>query len=189
MKKFFLPLLFIFILTTCKKNKVEPYPVPEGTVGSTVLIDESGGEVAVPTQNTSVTLIIPPGALTSPTEITVYTPEQSSSDEIRLGFEPDGLEFLKPVTLNVSLSQDLFTSYALTSLWNISELNDLVDVGSEEYRWQRMANVEIGPSGNTISGEMDHFSTGFVLLGIERIAYLVIGLARQVIYFLETDFL
>jgi len=157
-------------------NMLPSGSIPDGTVWSRAVIGADGGEVAVPAPNGSISLLIPPGALTSPTEITIYTPTQTSLDEIRLGFEPNGLEFLKPVELKVSLSQELFTTHALTALWNVSELNDLVDAGSEEHRWKRLDNIEIDPSGQSISGEMDHFSTGLVLLGIQRVAYMVIDL-------------
>ena len=185
MKKLFLPVIIILLIAACEKDQItnDPPPppptsdpIPTGMVGSTVEIGALGGEVVVPSPNGSISLTVPPGALSSPTEITVYTPEQSEAEDIRLAFEPDGLEFLVPARLNVALSQDLFDTYALTSLWNISELNDLVDVGSEEHRWEHLDNIEIGSSGQSISGEMDHFSTGFVLLGIQRVAYMVIDL-------------
>jgi len=181
MKKNLILLLATFLFFSCTKegNDTATPPsgsVPDGMIGSTIVIDALGGEIAVPSQNGSVSLTIPPGALTSPTEITVFTPEQTSLNDIRLGFEPDGLEFLEPVRLNFSLSQELFTTYALTGLWNVSELNELVDRGSEEHRWDQLDNIEIDPSGQSISGEMDHFSTGLVLLGVQRVAYMVIDL-------------
>lgn len=181
LKRKFIFFLATFLLLACTKeeNNTGTQPtgsVPDGMIGSSAVIDASGGEIAVPSQNGSISLSIPPGALTSPTEITVFTPEEASLNDIRLGFEPDGLEFLKPVSLNVSLSQELFTTHALTSLWNVSELNDLVDVGSEKHRWKHLDNIEISPSGESISGEMDHFSTGLVLLGIQRVAYMIIDL-------------
>ena len=181
MKKYILLLFATLLIFACAKeennsNVLPSGTIPNGMVWSRVVIGADGGEVAVPSQSGSISLLIPPGALTSPTEITIYTPSQSTVDQIRLGFEPDGLEFLKPVRLKVSLSQELFTTHALTALWNISEINDLVDAGSEEHRWKRLDNIEINPSGGSISGEMDHFSTGLVLLGIQRVAYLIIDL-------------
>lgn len=151
--------------------------VPDGMIGNTVFIDaSSGGVVTLPVEAGGISLIIPPGALESSTDISVYTLPEATPGRIRLGFEPDGLEFLKPVRIKMSLSQELFDTYALSNMWNISDLNELVDVGSEQHRWTPLANVVVDPSGETMTGEMQHFSTGFVLLGIQRVAYMVVDL-------------
>lgn len=149
---------------------------PEGTTGNTVYIDAAtGGVVSLPVEAGSVSLTIPPGALPSSMSISVYAPMEATPGRMHLGLEPSGLEFLEPVRLTVSLSDDL-TNYALTDMWHISELNDLVDAGSEQHRWAPFDNIEVGTGGQTISGEMQHFSGAFVLLGIERTAYLVLDL-------------
>ena len=188
MKKLILLFSITLLLFSCSSNGDEDNSnnpnnnpptsnnVPDGMIGSTATIGPSGGEVAIPSANGNISLTIPQGALNSDTEITMFTPDDSSIDAIYLGFEPDGLEFSAPVSVNISLTQNLFTTHALSSMWNISELNDMQDVGSEQHRWKRLENIEISPSGNSMSGEMNHFSTGLVLLGIQRPAYLVIDI-------------
>jgi len=181
MKKLFFAMLIIYLFAACEKGKMnsdvpELNSIPEGMTGSSVVIGAAGGEVAIAAQTGSINLLIPPGALSSPTAITIYTPQKNTDNIIRLGFEPDGLEFQKPVRLKVSLSQDLFTTHALTNLLYVSENNELIDAGSEQHRWKRLENIEIDPSGESIFGEMEHFSTGLVLLGIQRTAYMVIDL-------------
>lgn len=185
MKKFILLISITLLFFSCSSSNDEdnsnnnptiPNNVPEGMVGSTVLIGPSGGEVVIPSASGSISLTIPQGALNTDTEITMFTPDDTTLDAIYLGLEPDGLEFSVPVKLNISLSQNLFTTHALSSMWNISELNELQDTGSEQHRWKRLENIEISPSGNSMSGEMSHFSTGLVLLGIQRVAYMIIDI-------------
>ncbi|MCZ6856418.1 MAG: hypothetical protein O7F70_00315 [Gemmatimonadetes bacterium] len=155
----------------------DSFSFPEGTTGNTVYIDAAtGGVVSLPVEAGSVSLSIPPGALPSSMAISVYTLPEATPDRIHLAFEPTGLEFLEPVRLTVSLSDDLFTNSALINMWHISELNDPVDAGSEQHQWAPFTDVALDTGGRTISGEMRHFSTGFILLGIQRVAYLVLDL-------------
>jgi len=181
-KKLLTILLASFMFLACSPEKVEDDPgsgtanAPADMISSTVTIGSAGGEIAISSPNGSVRLTVPNGALSTPTEITVYTRKENDLDDLRIGFEPDGLIFQKPARLHISLSQDIATTYALSSMWHISDLNDLINMGSEEHKWERMKNIEIGSNGQSMSGEMRHFSTAFVLLAIQREAYLVVDL-------------
>jgi hypothetical protein len=176
-KYLFIPLAILLIFASCATEdnspSTNPNAIPEGMTGETKFIGSEGGDLYLVTPNGEVSITIPPGALDSLVEISVYTPEAEDLDQIKLVFEPDGLEFLTPIELKVGLTNEHWGNHTLASLWLVSELNPIIQIGSEEHRWERMKNVQIDDIEKTLSAEMDHFSTGLVLLGIERNAYMI----------------
>lgn len=65
-------------------------------VSATGVLGAAGGEIAL--QEAGITLVVPPGALTEPTEITVRAP---IGDAVAFQFAPHGLTFGVPASIQV----------------------------------------------------------------------------------------
>lgn len=91
------------VVVACSSDDASPAPGPGTTSSSTVTVHVSaaaGGSVADPSGKT--TLTIPPGALERDTDITLALKPASAGSVVDVSeFGPDGLKFLKPVTLAI----------------------------------------------------------------------------------------
>jgi hypothetical protein len=130
---------------------------PDGSmVGSgatvTVMVGPSGGSVEVG----GATLMIPSGALSSETSITITetteaTPEGYEAYSPLYRFEPEGLVFAVPLTITLAYVGDRGLA---TLFWSRRE-------GSG---YERLGGV---PTSDDVAGEVSHFSTGFIANGVD----------------------
>jgi hypothetical protein len=121
----------------------------------TKMVDTSGGTVTL----NGATLVIPPGALSAPTDISIrdtgvdppstYTPYSHVFE-----FGPEGTSFAQPITVTLPFKGD--TKLA-TLFW--SKPSSLQTTG---YDW-----IGGTVSGTTVSSHVSHFSKGFVANGVD----------------------
>ena len=130
------------------------------------VIGRGGGKIISPD---GTMLDIPPGALSSPTKITIkkLTPEEiipPSNDSVKLlriahKFEPEGLIFHKPVTMVLA-----YTDFEIDTT-NFSE-DSLSPFFYDKNRWVKASAGEVNTDSNTITLLVNHLST--YDLGIDR---------------------
>ena len=175
----YLLLLFFLFSISCKNNILDSTHDDVNTVSdassSMVVTPENGGTLSLPYSAGKGWLEIPPGAVDMETTIKVSTLNEVTPGAKLLSFEPEGLTFDKPVRLSVYYEPEDDGSPPLLSLIHISELNDVVDVGHELHNWAPLENIVLDEQANTISGEMQHFSSIYVSED-QRVAYLILDL-------------
>jgi hypothetical protein len=98
------------IIVACSSDDTTPTPAPTNpTPGATTTVRvtaAAGGSVADPSGKTK--LDIPPGALAADTDITLAILPRSGAAVVDISeFGPDGLTFLKPVTLTITADATL----------------------------------------------------------------------------------
>jgi len=151
-----------------------------GATESSEIVDPNGGIVHFPSIAGNGYLQIPPGALDEPTRISIYALEESTPGRLHLGFEPSGLKFNIPVKLTIPYPLDDNESIPLIQFYHISEQNDLIDMGSEQLRWALYDNVILDEGAQTISGEMNHFSTNIIFFWYSKGGLFDIRYTREI---------
>jgi ZU5 domain-containing protein len=153
-------LLMTFVLFSCKDNSVTttnnnngPQPTPVGTpngVPVTATIGASGGSMI--STDSTVELIIPAGALSSNTDITIQPVTNfcwnSAGNAFRL--TPEGQQFQQPVTIKFHYSD---TTLAAT-------LGDFMGIAHQDASgyWHYMHDLTNDTVNRVISAPITHFS-------------------------------
>jgi hypothetical protein len=112
------------------------------------MIGPAGGELAIGI----VTIVVPPGALTSPQTLSVKSvssvPTEYAAYSALFRFEPEGLEFLVPITVKFSVSEK--GSSPLAVFWSAR--------GSQD----TFVELPSSTNGDFVTTQTSHFSTAFV---------------------------
>lgn len=154
-------LVLLIVITGCKKNDsgstlpddVKPVPTPVGTtVGAAVTknIGTAGGTVS--SADGKAELIFPAGALTANTDISIQAITNNTPNGTGNAYRllPDGIKFLKPVTLKV-----YYTSADLSKT-----LPDLIGMAFQDSTkaWRRIKSFTNDITNKAISASITHFS-------------------------------
>ena len=152
--------LFAMLLISCSNSDENPVPqsgtpivtdigTPAGQSASS-LVGPSGGTLHSADGN--LTVIIPAGALSSSTTITIQP--ITNEGPLALGsayrLQPEGVTFAEPVRLEFHYSDELLDGFPPEFLWVITQANN----GS----WNAMLHGAVDTSTKTISVETSHFS-------------------------------
>ena len=137
--------------------------VDAGDIGASgSLVGPEGGVVG--SADGMVTLTIPPGALQEPTEIHVEPIDDIGALDLgeaapyanaAYRFEPDGLRFDRPATLEWTLPTVPEDGFPLPSI-----LSQSTEMGTE---WLALEGYTLGPEHVQIRAEMSHFSFAVVV--------------------------
>ena len=118
-------------------------------------IGPDGGSITLGSGSSAATITVPPGALASPqvltvTETTLPCPTGFTCYSPVFQFEPAGTTFQQPVTVSLPFqgNQQLATLF-----WSYPSATG----------YQRIGGL---PSGDTVAGNVTHFSTGFIADGV-----------------------
>lgn len=158
---------------------------------STRTIGPEGGTVK--SSDGKLTLEIPPGALTEDTEITIRKlnpedlgPEFEGIDpELAYELEPDGLQFMLPVTARVEIDIETtqdgnLISADLPSFNLINRSGNIVEVLENQ-----ILNTDLDTKTSTITGELSHFSILAITQNIPDPSNLLVGSPRIILKFAE----
>ena len=120
------------------------------------LIDASGGTVTSVIKD--LTINIPAGALSAPTEITVVETTAHPTGNIGVVYDlgPDGTKFNSPVSLTFD--------YDPTEIPTGGDENDLVIAFAESGNWIPLSSNTVNTSNNTVTATTDHFTPFTVFL-------------------------
>lgn len=124
---------------------------------STVVIGPAGGEVRL----ANAVIVLPAGALSTPTAITVTettmtTPAGYRAFSPLYRFEPQGLVFSAPLRVSLRSHAAGGDVPRAALFWS--------QTGALGGGWQRIGGVA---SGGTVSGDVTHFSFGFIADGVD----------------------
>jgi len=137
--------------------------VPDGAV-ATKRIGPAGGIIT--SADNRVVLVIPAGALSAETEISVQpiTNEAPHGLGQAYRFSPDGTKFAKPATLKFSYDPRTVAA-------NDPDAFKIATQGTDR-RWHYVSGVAVDTNAHTISAPMPHFSdwTAYELFKIENIS-------------------
>lgn len=153
-------LVFLAFLTSCKKSDSPSVPqhhrpiitdigTPNGVI-SIATIGPSGGTLQSADGN--LTLTIPPGALSSVTEISI----QPITNEAPLGLgsgyrlQPEGITFANPVQLTFHYNEQLLKQSLEDFLWIVTQASD----GS----WNAMLKSAVDKNAKIVTVTTTHFS-------------------------------
>jgi len=114
-----------------------PYAQSAATIGP------SGGTISAGPH----TLVIPPGALLSPTNITMTVPTGLGVNAVK--FQPEGLRFLSPAVLSMSYSNCSLLGYVLPK--RIAYTDDNLHILSYLLSLDNLLS-------NRVTGKVNHFS-------------------------------
>lgn len=165
--------LILALLFGCHRDDERAAAIPDGFVGASEVIGPDGGSLALPDGSR---LTIPEGALDEEVAVSVATPEDDGVDPgYRLWvFEPDGLEFNRPVAFEFPLPEGadglLVDEVPALSVFHVGAANGETDIGSEVSLYD-VADVEVGAT--TATASLDHFSVVEAMAEIDAIAYIV----------------
>jgi hypothetical protein len=178
MQKNSLILIVLLALTTfsaCKKGgsgapDIRPAVTPVGTndgTATTKTIGSGGGTVV--SGDGEMELIIPPGALTANTDITIQPITNNAPNGRRKAYRclPDGLQFAKNITVKFHYTEE--DAAATKPEYMMAAFQD------SEGKWQVIQQLTNDETNNTISASVNHFTdfTAFDVLRIEpAILYL-----------------
>ena len=183
-------LLLAMSLNVACSKKDEEAPTGGGEVETTVEGEQYratiGPDGGVMTLLDGATLEVPAGALGEPTEITAVVPPADLRTEgvIKYVFLPSGLEFSKPATLRVPLS-DVPEGGPIEG-WQWSELNPVGGEG-EITSMQPLQPVVGEHSEQQAVYELDHFSVVFLFIVVSEYAYITVDIPAE--YLLPGDIL
>lgn len=131
-----------------------PIPSPVGTpVGapSTKNIGISGGTVV--STDKKIELDIPAGAISANTDITIQAITNTAPNGVSNAYQlsPDGIKFLKPITLKIHYTDDELAS----------TLSDLMGIAFQDNTgvWYRLKNITNNVASKIISASIAHFSS------------------------------
>ncbi len=129
-----------------------------GATGHGRIIASTGGTIASDDQ--SVSIVIPPGALAQDTEVQITSVKVSpGADQIPTGdvfLSPEGLTFSKPVSLSVQVP-NAPAGYQL-SVELLSGENPPLNVGGEVSYFQTITNYTFNPADGQLEIPLNHFS-------------------------------
>lgn len=120
------------------------------------LIDTSGGTVT--SINNDLTITIPAGALSVPTEITIIETTAHPAGNLGVVYDlgPDGTKFNSPVSLTFE--------YDPSNIPVDRDENDLVVAFAESGGWVPLSNNVVDNGNNTVTATTDHFTPFTVFL-------------------------
>jgi len=133
------------------KFRVEQGAVQVVAPGEPVSVGAAGGEVT--TEDGSVGLVIPDGALGSDVSITIEeAPELPTSGDFAVPVDlgPDGQTFAEPITLTLGFDPELLPEGVATS--------DLAIVTWMDDHWEEVPGGALNEVDNTLSVQITHFS-------------------------------
>jgi hypothetical protein len=158
----------VVILGGCKKNgsgnpDLQPVVTPVGTIDGTAktqTIGSAGGTIV--SDDGEMELIIPSGALSANTDITIQPITNKAPNGRRKAYRclPDGLTFSKDITIRFHYTE---ADAAATTPEYM-----MVAFQTDEGNWQVIDNVNNDVAGKTISVAINHF-TDFSAFDIMRI--------------------
>jgi hypothetical protein len=155
-------------LLSCKKNsgspeEIKPAVTPVGTIAGTPVtqtIGNSGGTVV--SDDGEMELIIPSGALTSNTAITIQPITNNAPNGRRKAYRclPDGLQFAKNITIKFHYTGEDLTATKPDYM--------MVAFQTAQGNWQVVDNVSNDTTAKTTSVSVNHF-TDFTAFDVMRI--------------------
>jgi hypothetical protein len=153
-------LVFLAFLTSCKKSDSPSVPVdnspiitdigtPNGIL-SGITIGPSGGTLESADGNLTVT--IPPGALSSETEISIQPVTNTAPLGLGSGYrlQPEGITFANPIQLTFHYNEQLLKESLEDFLWIVTQAGD----GS----WKAMLKSAVDKNAKTVTIATTHFS-------------------------------
>jgi len=150
-----------------------PTPGEHEAIGWRRISASSGGTVDIPD---GARLVVPPGALSKDTLITVRIPNPPSYTEREYKLEPSGLVFDKPAYLHIPYTDLPNGKPPLFTVFQASESNPIVDAGSEQTNWQYAEPEAWDDENDELVLRVEHFSWIYGLVNVDQDAYVVLDI-------------
>ncbi len=158
--KLYHPIIFavlVILIPACEVDDPgvsnKPIVTDRGTAqgnATTTTIGSGGGTLS--SADGKLTVIIPVGALTSNTTVSILPISNEGPLGLGLGYRlsPEGTTFTKPVTLTFNYDEDLLDNTSEDFLWVITQADD--------NSWRAVLKSEVNTIANTATVTTTHFS-------------------------------
>ncbi|MBI3202835.1 MAG: hypothetical protein HYZ29_14950 [Myxococcales bacterium] len=150
-----------------------PTPGTHEAIGWKNLRASSGGRVDIPD---GAWLDVPPGALPCDSTITVRISKTPYGGVKTYLLEPSGMQFEKPVVLNVPYGEPVPGVEPLMIAYSSSASTPWVKAGAEETNWEPVEVDHRDEENNVLALSLEHFTFVYVAVHVDEDAYLVVDL-------------